>query len=162
MMSNDRGRFLPIARIHRARETILEQALRAQKEAIERAESALAMANEEVRLAEANIAALVLSRCEQNVTHADELTRFDLRTVAARSVRDNALNQAIMATEKVNAEYEKYRQLMKKMMREHEFVEAAMKQHRIETKRHQQKIEIAAEEVISDSLSPMGLAALSF
>lgn len=161
MIANDRGRFLPIARIHRARETILEQALRAQKAAIERAELVLAKANEEVVLADARIAALVLSRCEKNFTHADELTRFDLRTAAARSVRDEALNQVSIATEKVNNEHEIYRQLIKKLMREHEFVEAAMKQHRIEKRHHQQKIEIAAEEVISDSLRPMGLAALS-
>ncbi len=162
MIANDRGRFLPIARIHRARETILEQALRAQKAVIEQAELALAKANEEVGLADARIAALVLSRCKKSATHADELTRFDLRIAAARSERDEALNQASMATEKVNAEYDKYRQLMKKLMREHEFVEAAMNQHRIEKRHHQQKIEIAAEEVISDSLRPMGLAALSF
>jgi hypothetical protein len=162
MIANDRGRFLPIARIHRARETILEQALRAQQAAIERAEMVLAKANEEVERADARIAALVLSRCGKSATHADELTRFDLRTAAARSARDDALNQVNIAAEKVNAEYDKYRQLMKKLMREHEFVEAAMKQHRIEKRHHQQKIEIAAEEVISDSLRPTGLTALSF
>jgi hypothetical protein len=136
MISNDRGRFLPIARIHRARETILEQALR--------------------------IAAIILNRCEKNITHSNELTCFDLRTIAARSERDNAISNASLAAEKVKGEYEIYRQLMKKLMREHEYVEAALKQHRGETRRHQQKIEIASEEVISDSLRPATLAALSF
>jgi hypothetical protein len=162
MIASDRGRFLPIARIHRARETILEQALRTQKAVIERAELALLMAKKEVELARARIAALVTSRCEKNATHADELTNFDLRMVAACSARDETLNQVSIATEKVKSEHEIYRQLMKKMMREHEYVEAAMMQHRVESRRHQQKIEIATEEVISDSLRPVGLSALSF
>jgi hypothetical protein len=162
MISNDRGRFLPIARIHRARETILEQALRAQKEMIYKAELALAEAKEKVALADARIAAIILNRCEKNITHSNELTCFDLRTIAARSERDNAISNASLAAEKVKGEYEIYRQLMKKLMREHEYVEAALKQHRGETRRHQQKIEIASEEVISDSLRPATLAALSF
>ena len=162
MISNDRGRFLPIARIHRARETILEQALRAQKEAIRIAEIALAEAKQQVGHADALIAAIILNRCEKQATHSSELTCFDLRTIAARSARDNALSTAAMADEKVKTEYEIYRQLMKKLMREHEYVAAAMKQHRGETRRYQQKIEIASEEVISDSLRPATSVALYF
>ena len=162
MISNDRGRFLPIARIHRARETILEQALRAQKEVIYRAELALAEAKDQVIRADARIAAIILHRCEKNTTHSNELTCFDLRTIAARSDRDNALGKADMAQKKVKEEYEIYGQLMKKLMREHEYVAAAMKQHRGETRRHQQKIEIASEEVISDSLRPATSVALYF
>lgn len=162
MMSHDRGRFLPIARIHRARETILEQALRAQKEAIYQAELALVEAKELVVLADARIATMILSRCEKNATHANELTCFDLRMIAARSERDNLISQVSLANEKVKEELEIYRQLMKKLMREHEYVESAMKQHRGETRRHQQKIEIASEEVISDSLRPATSVALYF
>jgi hypothetical protein len=43
---------------------------------------------------------------------------------------------------------------MKQMMREHEFVDVAMSQHRKESRRHAQKLEIAGEESISDSSSP--------
>ena len=161
-MSHDRGRFLPIARIHRARETILEQALRAQKEAIYQAELALVEAKERVVRADARIAAMILSRCEKNATHANELTCFDLRMIAARSERDSLISQVSLANEKVKEELEIYRQLMKKLMREHEYVESAMKQHRGETRRHQQKIEIASEEVISDSLRPATSVALYF
>lgn len=161
-MANDRGRFLPIARIHRARETILEQALRAQKEMIYRAELALAEAQELVALADARIAAMISSRCEKSATHADELTCLDLRMLAARSERDHLIGQVSLASEKVKEEVEIYRQLMKKLMREHEYVESAMKQHRGETRRHQQKIEIASEEEISDSLRPATSVALSF
>ena len=162
MISNDRGRFLPIARIHHARETILEQALRAQKEVIYKAELALAEAKQQVLLADERITVIILSRCEKNTTHSNELTCFDLRTIAARSERDNAISNATLAAEKVKGEYEIYRQLMNKLMREHEYVEAAMKQHRGETRRYQQKIEIASEEEISDSLRPATLVALSF
>lgn len=162
MISNDRGRFLPIARIHRARETILEQALRAQKEAIHRAEMALAEANDQVAQADARIAEIILNRCQKNPTDSSELTCFDLRTIAARSARDSALGEADMANEKVKEQHEIYGRLMKKLMREHEYVESAMKQHRVETRRHQQKIEIASEEVISDSLRPATSAALYF
>jgi hypothetical protein len=162
MMSNDRGRFLPIARIHRARETILEQALRAQKEAIYRAEFALASAKQIVVLADARIAAMISNRCEKNATDASELTCFDLRMITARSEREIAISNVSLASEKVKEECEIYRQLMKKLMREHEYVESAMKQHRGETRRHQQKIEIASEEAISDSLRPATSVALYF
>lgn len=162
MSTGERGRFLPIARIHRARETILEQALRAQKEVIRRAELALAEAKQQVVLADARISAIISERCEKNSTHSIELTCFDLRMTATRSERDEAIGKANLAKEKVNEEHQVYLQLMKKMMREHEYVEAAMRQHRDETRRHQQKIEIASEEMISDSLKPASLAILSF
>lgn len=161
-MMSHRGRFLPIARIHRARETILEQAARAQRAIINQAELALAEAHEEVEAARANIAALAASRCLKSVTGVDELTLFDHRMTAARVTRDEALNQVDIASTRLQREQEAYQQIMKRLMREHEFVEAAMMQHRLETRRHQQKIEIASEETISDSFRPSGLAALSF
>jgi hypothetical protein len=82
--------------------------------------------------------------------------------ITARSERDSLISQVSLEGEKVKEEVEIYRQLMKKLMREHEYVEAAMKQHRGETRRHQQKIEIASEEVISDSLRPATSVALYF
>ena len=162
MMTHDRGRFLPIARIHRARETILEQAARVQKAVIQRAELALAKAHEEVDLARASIAELATRRCLKRAIGVDDLTRFDMSVIAACALRDEALANVDVASAQLISEQAIYRQLMKKLMREHEFIEAAMKQHRIESRRHQQKLEIASEEAISDSLRPIGLAALSF
>ena len=161
-MAHDRGRFLPIARIHRARETILEQAARAQKSVLHRAESALVVAREEVDVARASIAELATCRCLKRTIGVDDLARFDLSMIAACALRDEALARVDVASAQLVTEQEIYRQLMKKLMREHEFVDAAMKQHRIESRRNQQKIELASEEAISDSLRPIGLAALSF
>jgi hypothetical protein len=158
MMPDTPGRFLPIARIHRARETVLEQAARAQRAAVRRTEQALAEKREAVEKVKRDIAALAEMRCKRRMTDTDDLARFDLRMIAACAARTAALDAVEAALADLAREQGRYRQLMKQMMREHEFVDVAMSQHRKESRRLAQKLEIAGEELISDSSSPANLS----
>jgi hypothetical protein len=148
-----RGRFLPIARIHRARETVLEQAARAQKVVVQQAEANLQAKREQLERALLYIKHLIAERAEKVATGADELTRFDVHMGAARAARDQAIKEVAAAEESLAQEQQKYREIMRKMLREHEFVEVAMSQHRTEQRKHAQKIEIAIEEAVADSMS---------
>lgn len=148
-----RGRFLPIARIHRTRETVFEQAARAQMVEVQKAERMLEQKREAAEHMHAVIRELIHGRAKRLHTGADELTRFDLRMTAARAARDRALQEVDAAVEQLAREQRVYRELMQKVMREHEFVDVALAQHRNEKRRHAQKTEIAIEESIADSMS---------
>jgi hypothetical protein len=148
-----RGRFLPIARIHRTRETVFEQAARAQLVVVRKAEQVLEQKRAAVEQAHCTIRELIRARAEKLNTGADELTRFDLRMNAARAARDHALQQVDTAADQLAREQRVYRELMQKVMREHEFVDVALAQHRNEKRRYAQKNEIALEESIADSMS---------
>lgn len=148
-----RGRFLPIARIHRTRETVFEQAARAQRAVVQRAEQMLQQKRAAVEQVQVRIRELVAGRNKKSLTGADELTRFDLRMSALRASRDQALKEVEAAVDQLARDQRVYRDLMKKVMREHEFVDVAMSQHRSEKRKHEQKTEIALEESIADSMS---------
>jgi hypothetical protein len=148
-----RGRFLPIARIHRTRETVFEQAARAQMVVVRKAEQLLEQKRAAAERAHTVIRDLILLRAEKLNTGADELTRFDLRLSTARGARDRALQEVDAACDHLTREQSVYRELMQKVMREHEFVDVAMSQHRNEKRKHAQKTEIAIEESIADSMS---------
>jgi hypothetical protein len=161
MSGEIRGRFLPIARIHRTRETVFEQAARAQLVVVRRAEQTLEQKREAVALVETQIRELIEERNEKVLTGSDELTRFDLRMISVRAARDQASKDVEVAVEQLAQEQRVYRELMRKVMREHEFVDVAMSQHRNEKRKHEQKTEIALEESIADSMS-RPITSLSF